>query len=153
MADQFAWWKIFVFWLYMSRAVAVRKGHCRECSVRMCVRALPSVHIDCAVSMSFGRKRNQLTCFGMSKSVRSPMRGFGSLLRLLFQLSPRLRRFRVRACRGWTCSVGVLAAGRDWVICSRKGRRRYVESLTTVRCMPDVGVPEGVGRSTRNPST
>ena len=34
--------------------------------------ALPSVYIDCDVSMSTVRKRNQLTCLRMSKSVRSP---------------------------------------------------------------------------------
>ena len=30
------------------------------------------MEIDCAVSLSPGRKRNNLTCFGTSKSVRSP---------------------------------------------------------------------------------
>ena len=39
--------------------------------MRVCVRALPYVCIDCVVSMSTVRKRNQLTCLGMSKSVRN----------------------------------------------------------------------------------
>ena len=38
----------------------------------MYVRALPSVYIDCAVSMSLGRKRNALTSLGISTFVRSP---------------------------------------------------------------------------------
>ena len=40
--------------------------------MQVCVRALPSVYKDCAVSMSLRRKRNQLTCFETSKSARSP---------------------------------------------------------------------------------
>ena len=37
----------------------------------MYVRDLPSVYIDCALSMLLGHKRSQLTCFGTSKSARS----------------------------------------------------------------------------------
>ena len=46
---------------------------------------------------------------------------------------------------GW---VRVLAAG--WVIWSREGRKRYVESTSMARRMPDLGAPEVVVLATRN---
>ena len=46
---------------------------------------------------------------------------------------------------GW---VGVLAAG--WVIWSREGNSRYVESPSVARRMPDLGAPEVVVLATRN---
>ena len=46
---------------------------------------------------------------------------------------------------GW---VGVLAV--DWVIWSREGKRRYVESPSMARRMPDLGVPKVVVLATRN---
>ena len=44
--------------------------------------------------------------------------------------------------------IGVLAAG--WVIWSREGKRRYVESPSVARRLPDLGAPEEVVLSTRN---
>ena len=46
---------------------------------------------------------------------------------------------------GW---VGVLAEG--WVIWSREGKRRYVESPSMARPMLDIGAPEVVVLATRN---
>ena len=37
----------------------------------MYVHALPSVYIECALSLSLGHKQSQRTCFGTSKSARS----------------------------------------------------------------------------------
>ena len=61
-----------VVWLKSSRATAVRERPCCACTVQVCVQALPSVYIDCAVSMSLGRKRNELTSLRTSMFVRSP---------------------------------------------------------------------------------
>ena len=58
MAEQYARWKMSVVWLLTSRTAVVRKGHCRACTVRVCIRALSSVYIDCAIPISLERNRN-----------------------------------------------------------------------------------------------
>lgn len=75
MAERCAWWEIPLsgrgcpgLLPYVRRVCTVGCAY----AVRVCVRALPSMYVCRAISLSHVRNRNQLTCFGRSKSVRSP---------------------------------------------------------------------------------
>ena len=106
MAEQCAYWKRPSsgysrrgLLLYVRGIVVHARCRCAYVFCHLCTYTLMSPYLSGANEISSPALERRCPC-GAS------MRGCGSPLCLLFRLSLRLRRFRVRACGGRTCSAG-----------------------------------------------